>query len=383
MLTKKNLRMISYRSFFALLCFSALAVSGCRDVSTNTQTEPNSATLVSKTQSNSMAPAVVNDFADKVVIPTYQWLETEATELTKAVDPLVANPSDDTLQAARDAWLAARNPWEQSEAFAFGPAESLGYDGDLDDWPVNETDVTAILNSKDTFSPEYVARLQTTQKGFHTIELLLFGQDNDKTAADFSPRELELLQNLTLAFQQTAVDLTTSWTTGVQGNPPYREVLVSAGSASNPAYPTVNTAVEEIVQGMMGCLDEVANVKIGEPLKTKDSIGFESRFSHSSVTDFQNNLKSVQNAYLGTVPEADTSGQSVSNLVAKTNPELDQKVKTELEAALEAVEAIPNPIETQVTDAAAASKMKSAQQAILTVFGTLERQVLPMMQTTI
>ncbi len=380
MLTKKTLRMILYRSSFVLLCFSALALSSCRDVSTTAQTQENSATTITNTQSNNLASAVVNDFADRVVIPTYQWLETEATELTKAVDAFVADPNNDTLQAAQQAWLATRNPWEQSEAFAFGPAESLGYDGDLDDWPVNETDVTAVLNSKDTFNPEYITGLQTTQKGFHTIELLLFGQDNNKTAADFNPRELELLQNLTVAFQQTAEDLTTSWTTGIEGNPPYREVLASAGDNSNPAYPTIDAAVEEIVQGMIGCLDEVANEKIGEPLKTQENIGFESRFSHSSATDFQNNLKSVQNAYLGRVPEANTSGQSVSDLVAKTDPQLDQKVKTELETALEAVEAIPDPIETQVTDAAATSKMESAQRTIVALFTTLEQQVLPIVQ---
>lgn len=381
MLTKKTIRAIPHRSILVLLCFSLVAInSGCSKTSTNSQSQPNSSNAVTNAQSNDIAVAVVNDFANQVVIPTYQLLEKQATELTKAVDTFVADPNDDTLQAAQQAWLTTRTPWEQSEAFAFGPAASLGYDGDLDDWPVNETDVTAVINSKDAFTPEYVEGLQTTQKGFHTIELLLFGQDNNKTAADFSERELELLKTLTVAFQQTATDLTKSWTEGVEGNPPYREVLASAGDSSNPAYPTVNAAVEEIVQGMIGCLDEVANEKIGEPLKTKENLGFESRFSHSSATDFQNNLKSVQNAYLGTVPEANTSGQSVSDLVAKADPQLDQKVKTELEAAIQAVEIIPNPIETQVTDAEAASKLQTAQTAILTLFTTMEQQVLPIVQ---
>ncbi|MGF1542851.1 MAG: imelysin family protein [Pleurocapsa sp.] len=382
MLTKKTLRAISYRSCLVVICFGALAInSGCNNTATTSQTQQNSSTTVTNTQSNDLATAVVSDFATQVVIPTYQWLETEATELTKAVNTFVANPNDDSLQAAQQAWLATRNPWEQSEAFAFGPAESLGYDGDLDDWPVNETDVTAILNSKDALTPEYIKELQTTQKGFHTIELLMFGSDNDKTASDFSSRELELLKNLTVAFQQTATDLTTSWTTGVDDNPPYQEVLASAGDSSNPAYPTVNAAVEEIVQGIIACLDEVANEKIGEPLKTQENIGLESRFSHSSVIDFQNNLQGVQNAYLGSVSAANTSGQSVSNLVAKADPQLDQKIKGEIEAAIQAVKTIPSPIETQLTEPEVISKMESAQTEILTLLTTMEEQVLPIVQS--
>lgn len=132
---------------------------------------------------------------------------------------------------------------------------------------------------------------------------------------------------------------------------------------------------------MIGCLDEVANEKIGEPLKTQENIGFESRFSHSSAIDFQNNLKSIQNAYLGTMPAANTSGQSISNLVAKADPELDRQVQAELEAAIQAVSAIPDAIETQVTDPEASSQMQSAQTSILTLFTTIEQQVLPIVQS--
>ena len=255
---------------------------------------------------------------------------------------------------------------------------SLGYDGDLDDWPVNKTDLEAIIKSNDRLTEDYIEGLQTTQKGFHTLELLLFGENNNRTVADFKPRNLDLLKALTSAFEQSANDLATSWTKGVAGNPPYREVLATAGNSDNPAYPTVNAAVEEIVQGILGCLDEVANEKIGEPLKTKETEGLESRFSHSSLNDFQSNLQSVANAYLGKVPAANTSGQSLSDLIAKTSPSLDKQVKQELTAALDAVKAIPAPIEPKLVEAEA--KLETAQKAILTLFITIEKKVLPIVQ---
>lgn len=380
-LTSTSLPFTAYPQRFFKPTATAIAASllllssSCNNTSTS-----NNATA-SQTPANDMTTLVVSGFADQVVIPTYQQLVTEAGELSKAVNTFVETPTDETLKAAQNAWIVARSPWEHSEAFAFGPAESLGYDGDLDDWPVNETDVVAVINSNEELTPESVKKLQTTQKGFHTIEYLLFGLDNNKTAQDFSERELELVKVLTVAFNESANNLVKSWQVGIAGNPPYRDVLATAGKESNPAYPTQQAAVEEIVQGMLGCLDEVANEKIGKPLETKDALTFESRFSQSSLKDFENNLKSVENAYLGTVTENKTSENSLSALVAKANPELDQKVKTELKAAMEAVKAVPTPIETKVTDGEAAAKLNTAKTAILTLFSTMESQVLPLVKS--
>ena len=114
--------------------------------------------------------------------------------------------------------------------------------------------------------------------------------------------------------------------------------------------------------------------------ETKETEGLESRFSHSSLNDFQSNLQSVANAYLGKVPEANTSGKSLSDLIAKTNPDLDKQVKQELQTAIEAVNSIPAPIETKLTEAEAETKMEAAQEAIITLFTTIEEKVLPIVQ---
>jgi putative iron-regulated protein len=373
-----------------LLSFIALG-SGCGNNST-TQTDQSSnseqpATTETSTASNTEAAsgdiekAVVTDFANNVVIPTYQLLVTRAGDLSKTVDAFVASPSDETLKAAQEAWRNARTPWEQSEAFAFGPAESLGYDGDLDDWPVNETDVKAVLSSKAELNPESIKQLQTTQKGFHTVEYLLFGLNNDRKAADLTKRDLEFLKLLSDAFNQTAQDLTKSWVEGVNGNPAYSQVFATAGDSSNSSYPTINAALEEIVQGKIGCLDEVVNEKIGEPIKEKSTTNLESRFSHHSLEDFKSNVRSVENAYLGKAAEStESKGQSISTLVAQTDPKLDEQVKSELQAAITALDAVPNPVEPKMSDAEALSKLEAAQKAIATVQQTMEQKVLPIVQ---
>jgi putative iron-regulated protein len=372
-------------SFTCLL----LLANGCNSNSkTNNATSRTDAAIansqlqtVSKVNSQDDNVTVVSNFSDRVVIPTYQLLNKEAAELDKAVDTFASKPTDISLKAAQKAWIETRSPWEKGETFAFGPAEALGYDGDLDDWPVNQTDVTAVLKSKDKITPEYVAKkLQTTQKGFHTIELLLFGENNNKKATQFTPRELELLKSLTKAFKETATDLETSWTKGVDGKPAYREVLATAGTSSNSIYPTSKAAIEEILQGMIGCLDEVANEKIGKPLKTKQNITFESRFSHNSLSDFKNNILGVKNAYLGRISDGSSIEGSISSLVAKADLKLDRQVQQEIKGAIVALETIPNPIEPKISHSETTAKMQSAQKAIQTLFETVEGKVLPVIK---
>ncbi|NEP55307.1 MAG: peptidase M75, partial [Moorea sp. SIO3C2] len=253
----------------------------------------------------------------------------------------------------------------------------LGFDGDLDDWPVNEVDVQAVLDSSDTITDEYIAGLQTTQKGYHAIEMLLFGKAADKTVDAFTPRELELLAALAKNFDSTANGLLTSWTDGVDGNPAYREVLATAGTPDNPAYPTLNAAAEEIVQGIIGCLEEVGEEKIGAPLASKNVGEFESQFSQTTLNDLHNNLISAQNAYLGMVPSGSASTNSISSLIESVDSSLDADIKIQFDTALALIEAVPAPIEKTLTDAEAEASLMKAQEAILGLYETFEDKVLP------
>lgn len=323
---------------------------------------------------------VVSDFATQVVIPTNQLFAKRAEELSSAVNTFVKEPNDQTLKAAQSAWVAARSPWEQSECFTFGPAESLGYDGALDTWPVNETDLSGVLKSQDQLTSAYVEKLKDTEKGFHVIEYLLFGEDNNKKATDFDQRELSYLQALTTDFSGVASELVASWTKGAEGQPAYQEVLLTAGESGNSTYPTVQAGTEEVVQGMIDSLDEVANEKIGKPFEEKSSQLFESRFSHNTLTDIKSNVKGAENVYLGRFPDANTSGAGLSAYVAQAKPEVDTKVKEQIQASLSALDQIPAPIEESFDDPKAASAIESAQKTINTLRTTIEQEVMPLVK---
>lgn len=360
--------------FYASLLLGTMTIS---TACSNNVDPPQTSSSANEVSAPANETVILTDFVDRLIIPTYQELITKSTQLEQAVATFAKTPNEQNLEAAQSAWQATRMPWEQSEAFAFGPAESLGYDANLDDWPVNQTDVTGLIKSQDKLDQNYVeTRLQSTQKGFHTIEYFLFGENNDRQANQLSKRELELLQLLTSDFHNTTEALKESWAVGVDGQPAFREVFITAGDTSNTIYPTVEAALTEIVSGIVGCVEEVGEVKIGKPLETKQNLDFESRFSHTSLNDFKNNLISARNAYLGEVK--DTEGQGVSDLVAKQDPALDQQIKTQLDTALKALETVPAPIETKLSDGAALEKLKTAQSELLTTYQTIQSKVLPL-----
>ncbi len=306
---------------------------------------------------------VVADFADQVVVPTYNLLDTRAAALLDAVDALAADPKDATLAAAQQAWVDARAPWEQSEGFLFGPVDAQGFDPALDTWPLNKTDLDNVLQSSDALTAAYVAALPPTQKGFHTLEFLLFGSAADKTASDLTARELDYLVASAADFADIADRLASSWTVGIAGGTPYRDVFANAGAGSG-GYPSLISAAQEIVGGMAGICDEVANGKIADPYDNQDVQLEESRFSNNSLKDFRDNIQSVKNAYVGAVPLAGTSGRGLSDWVRAEDAELDTRILGAIEASLTALDAIPAPFGDAILDADAEDEIVDAQQAI-------------------
>lgn len=131
--------------------------------------------------------AIVDNYVDNVVIPTYKLLVERNTALQSAVQLLTANPTNSNFEAACSAWLNAREPWEESEAFLFGPVDALGLDPNMDSWPL---DVDAIINHinsgnfddllwGDNDNDDAVEAAQSI-RGFHTLEFLLFKNGNPR-----------------------------------------------------------------------------------------------------------------------------------------------------------------------------------------------------------
>ena len=313
------------------------------------------------------ASTTLNDFANTVVLATYTDLDNRAGELLIAVKALEADTTQANLGQAQGAWKATRKPWEQSEAFLFGPVDTQGLDPALDSWPVNRVDLDGVLASEQALTEASIDALEDTLKGFHTIEYLLFRDGDQRKAADITPRELEYLAATTENLKSKTAQLRNAWDASGEN---YAAEVANAGDSST-IYKSQKDAMQEMVNGMIVIADEVANGKISDPFNERDTTLVESQFSFNSITDFQDNIRGIQNVYAG---KFTADGQGLNEFVNSQDAELDARFQTEVQTAIDTIGAIPDPFRDSITAQRAA--VQAAIDAVSTVQGTLENDIL-------
>lgn len=297
---------------------------------------------VTTTTSTTSTQVIEND-VNNVIVATYNDLNTKAAALVTAVTTLQANATDANLTAAREAWQSTRAPWESSEGFLYGPVDTGGIDPAMDTWPVDVTAMNAILSSSVDITPEVLAQ-NNEARGFHLIEYLLWGIDGEASASDLSSRELEYLVAAAQDLKNNTDLLYVGWNTGnsLTSNVAYKTYFLTAGQDGNTKYTSKKNAILEFINGMITIAEEVGTGKIATPLneggdaKPEEE---ESRFSHNSKLDFANNIRSIQNIYLGTYASVDSYG--VSDIISAGNTTLDTQTKTLISESIAAIEAIP------------------------------------------
>ncbi|MFN4282196.1 MAG: imelysin family protein [Alphaproteobacteria bacterium] len=167
-------------------------------------------------QSDADKKAVIDTYAN-IAQATYADSLSTARKLQSAVTALIAKPSEQTMQAARKAWIDARVPYQQSEAFRFGNPIVDDWEGKVNAWPLDEGLIDYVDASYGTDSDEnplYTANVIANGKvvhagktisadkitwrtlrslqevggvesnvatGYHAIEFLLWGQDLNGT----------------------------------------------------------------------------------------------------------------------------------------------------------------------------------------------------------
>ncbi|MEM6335234.1 MAG: imelysin family protein, partial [Bacteroidota bacterium] len=149
---------------------------------------------------------VLENYAN-IVFASYQDSYNTAVTLDQAIDAFIANPTAATLQSAQTAWLAAREPYGQTEAYRFanGPIDDAdGPEGLLNAWPLDEAYIDYVVGDDDagiinnpgqfpTIDADLLVSLneeggeENVSIGYHAIEFLLWGQDLSDTSAGTRP----------------------------------------------------------------------------------------------------------------------------------------------------------------------------------------------------
>ena len=313
-----------------------------------------------------------------------------AKALDAAIDAFLAAPSDETLKAAKDAWIKARVPYQQTEAYRFGNPIVDDWEGKVNAWPLDEGlidyvdqsygtesdeneqyTLNVIANAKfsiggqeidaTTITPELLeGTLQEAGEteanvatGYHAIEFLLWGQDLNGTGPGAGKRPYTDydLKNCTngncdrrAAYLKATSDLLVS----------DLEFMVQQWAPEGDAAKAVTTDPKKGLTAMltgMGSLSygELAGERMKLGLLLHDPEEEHDCFSDNTHNSHLNDAIGIQGVYTGEYVRADGTkldGPSLSDLVKEKDAALDKELTDKLAATVAAMQTMAKRAET-------------------------------------
>jgi putative iron-regulated protein len=302
--------------------------------------------------------------------------------MAAAIDRLIAEPSEKTLDAARDAWIAARVPYQQTEVYRFGNPIVDDWEGKVNAWPLDEglIDYVAFGGATDenpygalniiasptltlsggevdagTITPELIRDLHeldgveaNVTSGYHAIEFLLWGQDLGGTdagkgarpATDFDPanctggnceRRAQYLEAATDLLLSDLEWMAAAWAPGGAARQELADKRADGGIAS------ILTGMGSLSYGEQAGERMKLGLLLNDPEEEHDCFSDNTHNSH-----FYDGL-GIRNVYFGRYVRVDGSvveGPSVADLVAAADPEVDARLRQSLDDTMMALVAI-------------------------------------------
>lgn len=325
---------------------------------------------------------VLSTYAD-IALAGYEDSLATAKLLDAAIDDLIANPSAETLEAAREAWKVSRLPYQQTEAFRFGNPIVDEWEGRVNAWPLDEgliDYVDAGYGVESDSNALYVANVIANQNltidgvavdateitpellqqqlqeaagveanvatGYHAIEFLLWGQDLNGTAAGAGERPFTDFSTAEHADRRAAFLKAAS------------TLLVSDIEEMVANWEQDGAAREQLPElGLSAILTGMGSLSFGELAGERMKLGLllhdpeeeHDCFSDNTHISHLQNAVGIQNVYLGRYVRTDgtvVEGPSISEVVAAKDAALDLEIKSLLETTLTKMQVMADRAET-------------------------------------
>ena len=328
--------------------------------------------------------AVLTTYSD-IALAKFEDSLTTAKALDGAVDALIATPSEETLKAAREAWKAARIPYQQTEVYRFGNAIVDDWEGRVNAWPLDEGLIDYVDKGYGTESdentlytanvianpaieingekvdaakitPELIAgTLQeagdieaNVASGYHAIEFLLWGQDLNGTEAgagnrpytDYDTknctggnceRRAEYLAAASDLLVADLEEMVANW--GPEGAA--RKSLLDGDPKAGIS--TILTGMGSLSYGELAGERMKLGLLLHDPEEEHDCFSDNTHISHLY------DAVGIRDAYRGSYKRVDGSvvkGPSVSAMVKETDAAVDTELSGKLDATVAKMEAI-------------------------------------------
>jgi putative iron-regulated protein len=333
------------------------------------------------------ASAVIDGYAAGVA-SQYEEAASEAVRLTAAIDALLADPAQETLDAARKAWIAARPAYLRTEAYRFydGPIEAV--EGEINSWPMNEAYIDYTVDAPQgglvndpAFTPESAVLAGMNQKsdeadvttGWHAVEFLLWGQDlsaagpGNRPFTDYTPgtpaagKRRAYLKAVTDLLEKDLKGLAAAWQT--------RPDSYAAAFRALPPREAVGRMLNGIAI-LTG--HEFRSERMAVALDSGDQEDEQSCFSDTTKQDFVHDFEGIEAVYYGRYPSGDVAG--LDTLVRMLDAAQADRIDALMAEAKARIAALGDPWD-QVLAAPPDSPPRQAAEAAVQALGDLATEL--------
>ena len=334
---------------------------------------------------------VVEHYADGVHASYGRSLES-AEVMQVAIRTFLANPEPATLEAAKRAWLNARDDYGPTEAYRFygGPIdnEENGPEGQINAWPMDEGYIDYVEGAADSGIINMVAKYPeittdllielneaggetNVSTGWHAVEFLLWGQDlnplgpgarpvSDFTTHPNAERRADYLHVVTQLLIDDLRSMVDAWAPGVGGN--YRAEFLAMDR--NEALTNMITGIGELSRG------ELAGERMTVAYEERSQEDEHSCFSDNTVKDIIGNARGIQQVWLGDYGVV--RGPGLVDLVATVDGALARQLTDEIAVSVANAMLIPAPFDRHLLSDLPDSD--HGRRAVLTTIESLELQ---------
>ncbi len=321
--------------------------------------------------------ATVNVVADtyaNIALAGYEDSATRAKTLKAAIERMIAEPTDATLTAARAAWIEARVPYMQTEAYRFGNKIVDGWEGRVNSWPLDEGLIDYVskqYGASSESNPLYAANviankslavggrkidastitkelladtLQEAERieanvatGYHAIEFLLWGQDLNGTGPGAGNRPVTDydLKRCTggncdrrVSYLRVVTDLLVEDLDEMAGKwKPDGEARAALTADGTDPLTVIFKGLGSLSYGELAGERMKLGLLLNDPEEEHDC------FSDNTHNSHYYNIIGMENVYFGRYKRIDgttVSGPSPSDLVKAKSPEIDARVRAAL-----------------------------------------------------
>lgn len=372
--------------------------------------------IVDATTSSTPKQSILRTYAD-IATQNYNDAYNDAVSLKTAIEAFVASPTNTTLQVAKDAWLNSRESYGTTEIFRLseGPIDAEkgwvniaygAHEGQINAWPLDENLIDYTINASGTrtsgniidtrgkFTPTGGTEIDTTTisvasltalnenggdanvaTGYHAIEFLLWGQDQDyssfitdaitngaltagqRAVTDYTTdknadRRKAYLQASTqklvndLKVVKDAWDTTTSVDCSIDATGCYRGAILGILTGADASKNISEDSALKTIMGGMGVFikSELANERIAVAVLTPSEEDEHSCFSDNTHRDIALNYQGFINILKGEYKGSSKGTSLYSQLNSSTKNAIDALIK-KIDAGIASVNSVATSTE--------------------------------------